>query len=52
MVTIGYTILILCVLLTVLAIAKGLIHINEIDKELDKRIDEMLAGEKHKNKRS
>lgn len=52
MTTIECAILILCGLLTVLAIAKGLIHINEIDKELDKRIDEMLAEEKHKNKRS
>ena len=46
---IDYTILILCVLLacTMLATAKCLININEIDK----RIDEICAEEKRQNKR-
>ena len=46
---IDYTILILCVLLacTMLATAKCLIDINEIDK----RIDEICAEEKRQNKR-
>ena len=46
---IDYTILILFVLLagTMLAIAKCLVNINEIDK----RIDEICAEEKRQNKR-
>ena len=40
-------IMILCVLLAVLTIAKSLVNINEIDK----RIDEILAEEKRQNKR-
>ena len=46
---IDYTILILCVLLAcaMLAIAKCLVNINEIDK----RIDEICAEEKRQNKR-
>lgn len=46
---IDYTILILCALLagTMLATAKCLIDINEIDK----RIDEICAEEKRQNKR-
>ena len=46
---IDYAILILCVLLacTMLATAKCLININEIDK----RIDEICAEEKRQNKR-
>ena len=46
---IDYTILILCVLLAaaMLATAKCLININEIDK----RIDEIHAEEKRQNKR-
>ena len=46
---IDYTILILCVLLAaaMLATAKCLIDINEIDK----RIDEICAEEKRQNKR-
>ena len=46
---IDYTILILCVLLAgaMLATAKCLVNINEIDK----RIDEICAEEKRQNKR-
>ena len=46
---IDYTILILCVLLavTMLATAKCLVNINEIDK----RIDEICAEEKRQDKR-
>ena len=46
---IDYSILILCVLLalTMLATAKCLVNINEIDK----RIDEICAEEKRQNKR-
>lgn len=47
MATIDYAIMILCVLLAGLAIAKCLININEIDK----RIDEIHAEEKRQNKR-
>ena len=47
MTTIEYAILSLCVFLAVLAVAKCLIDINE----LDKRIDEILAEEKRQNKR-
>lgn len=46
---IDYSIMILCVLLalTMLATAKCLVNINEIDK----RIDEICAEEKRQNKR-
>ena len=47
MTTIEYAVLSLCVFLAVLAVAKCLIDINE----LDKRIDEILAEEKRQNKR-
>ena len=47
MTTIEYAILSLCVFLAVLAVAKCLIDINE----LDKRIDEVIAEEKRQNKR-
>ena len=47
MTTIEYAILSLCVFLAVLAVAKCLIDINE----LDKRIDEILAEEKRQNRR-
>jgi low affinity Fe/Cu permease len=47
MTTIEYAILSLCVFLAVLAVAKCLIDINE----LDKRIDEIIAEEKRQNKR-
>ena len=47
MTTIEYAILSLCLFLAVLAVAKCLIDINE----LDKRIDEILAEEKRQNKR-
>jgi low affinity Fe/Cu permease len=47
MTTIEYAILSLCVFLAVLAVAKCLIDINEIDK----RIDEIIAEEKRQNKR-
>ena len=47
MATIEYAILSLCVFLEVLAVAKCLIDINE----LDKRIDAILAEEKRQNKR-
>ena len=49
MATIVYAIVILCVLLAgaMLAIAKCLVNINEIDK----RIDEICAEEKRQNKR-
>ena len=47
MTTSEYAILSLCVFLAVLAVAKCLIDINE----LDKRIDEILAEEKRQNKR-
>ena len=47
MTTIEYAILSLCVFLAVLAVAKCLNDINE----LDKRIDEILAEEKRQNRR-
>ena len=47
MTTIEYAVLSLCVFLAVLAVAKCLIDINE----LDKRIDEIIAEEKRQNKR-
>ena len=47
MTTIEYAILSLCVFLAVLAVAKCLIEINE----LDKRIDEIIAEEKRQNQR-
>ena len=47
MTTIEYAVLSLCVFLAVLAVAKCLIDINE----LDKRIDAILAEEKRQNKR-
>ena len=47
MTTIEYAILSLCVFLAVLAVAKCLIDINE----LDKRIDEIIAEETRQNKR-
>ncbi len=46
MATTGYIILLLCVLLGILTIAKRLIAINE----LDKRIDEFRDEEKRQNK--
>ena len=47
MATIVYAIVIMCVLLAMVAIAKSLININEIDKQ----IDEICAEEKRQNKR-